>query len=81
MAKFTKTLRRGIPHLLAYLAEDTPHGILDLPSRAPRGAYTGGGHPMYRRLTRDQERDLHALLTYLIQLSHPTETNDDTASD
>jgi hypothetical protein len=63
--KLTARVRAAIPDLLAYLHEDTPHTVESRPERKRNGAFVAGGHPMYRRLTKEREQALHDLLTWL----------------
>lgn len=59
-ATFSSAARRGIPSLLKFLGEDVQQPITELPDRKGHG-----GHPMYRRLNKAQQKDLQRLVRWL----------------
>lgn len=59
--RYTAVVRRGIPHLVKYLKEDVDHEVTA--SEGPIGQQ----HPMYRRLSTSERRELRALVDWLIQ--------------
>lgn len=60
-ATFSTAARRGINHLGIFLLEDVDHTLFDLPDRKGKG-----GHPMYRRLNRAEQKDLLRLMKWLM---------------
>lgn len=78
--RWTATLRRGIRHLETFLSEDTDRPII--PDALALNGVEGLGalHPMYRRLSTRDRRELQILMRWLANEANGQLDRDDDAA-